>query len=106
MASRIGRVHPACRMASAVASAIWITGNDTAACTASAPMCIVFVQITSPSAPPASRRRAAAPRGAPPRRDEERDRARPIARVLPLRELGEVEGPHQELRRVQAAETL
>jgi hypothetical protein len=54
VANSAGRVAPAIFIRFAVASAMWISGRSTAVSTAGAIQCMVFVQMTSASAPAAS----------------------------------------------------
>ena len=84
--------------ATAVASAMWMSGIDTAACTASASLCMVLVQISSPSAPRSFQLAR--------RIGQQHAGALPVAGVLPFGDLGEVERPQQQSCRMQAAEAL
>ena len=79
---------PARCTAAAVASAMWISGTPDAASTSSATRCIVLVQMTIACAPAVTRSG---------RRRPEPRRPLPVAGFLVRLDIGEVEGPDQQI---------
>ena len=88
---------PARCTAAAVASAMWIGQDPDAASTSSATRCIVLVQMTIASAPAVTRswRRRPEPR-----------RPLPVAGFLVRLDIGEVEGPDQQIYGRHCAEPV